>query len=218
MVALVAGLTGACGDNDNAGAASNSGSEARASRTPQPTATPTPTREPLAPVAVEPRLPSRTLTYEDQNKRFRMTFPADWHVASRHATTRINDMAGNLTAVATFPIRPRQQDACSNTVDEPRVEVGDTDALVMVGHDLHSRADGARKRPRSFRLFEQVSVNRPVLFTWRCRAQVGISGFWMTFGDSGRVFTVVAIIGKDASAKTQSETLAAMNSMEFWKR
>jgi hypothetical protein len=171
-------------------------------------------------VAVEPRLPNRTLTYEDQNKRFRVTFPADWHVASRDAMARINDMAGNLTAVATFPIRPRQQDACSNTVDEPRVKVGDTDALVMVRHDLHSRADLARKRPRSFRLFEQVDDDpgQPVLFTWPCRNEVGMSGFWMTFGDSGRVFTVVAIIGKDASAKTQSETLAAMNSMDFRKR
>jgi hypothetical protein len=188
-----------------------------------PWATPTPTREPITPVAVEPRLPNRTLNYKDENKRFRVTFPADWHVASRDATARINDMAGNFAAVATFAIRPRQQDACSNQVDEPRVEVGDSDALVMVRRDLHSRADGARTRPRSFRLFEQVSVDPPSgpagpLFPWRSRAQEGVSGFWMTFGDSGRVFTVVAIIGKDASAKTQSDTLAVMNSMEFRRR
>lgn len=58
-------------------------------------------------MAVEPRLPSRTLTYRDTKKRFRVTFPADWQIASRRALARINDMAGNLTAVATVPIRPR---------------------------------------------------------------------------------------------------------------
>lgn len=104
------------------------------------------------------------------------------------------------------------------------MDVGDTGALVMVGHDLYARADLARKRPRPFRLFEQVSLveandpGQPTLFPWLCRRAAGVSGLRRTFGDSGRVFTVTAIIGKDASEKTQRQTLAVVNSLEFSER
>lgn len=218
VVAVVAGLTAGCADTDDSTVASSGGPAVQAVPTEQPTAT----GKPIVPLAIEPRLPGRTLTYKDKRRRFRVTFPADWQIASRRALARINLLAGNLTAVATFPIRPRLQDACSDDVGEPRVEVGDRDALVMVGHDLYSRADLARKRPWPFRLFEQVAVDeaadRPsqhVLFPWPCRREVGVSGLWKTFGDSGRVFTVTAIIGKDASETTQREALAVLNSMEF---
>lgn len=176
---------------------------------------------PVVPLSVEPRMPAGARTYVDRQDRLRVRLPADWHRASDRATDRLSLVEGNLLAVGTFPIRPRPQDACSEDVSEPRVDVGPTDALVVVEEDFRARAGGARERPR-FRLLEQVAPPGPprrartgVFPSWNCRNEVGVSGLWETsFADGGRVFSVAAIIGKAATEKTRSETLAVLNSLK----
>ena len=147
-----------------------------------------------------------------------MKLPADWYRATDHATDRLSLVEGTLLAVGTFRIRPRPQDACADDVGEPRVEVGPADALVVVEEDVRARANLARPRPR-FRLLEQVALpgeprraRTGVFPSWACRNEVGISGLWEpSFADGGRVFSVTAIIGKAATGKTRSETLAVLN-------
>ena len=177
------------------------------------------------PLSVEPRLPADARTYEDRKNRLRVKLPADWHRATDRATARLSLVSDNLLAVGTSPIRPRPGAACSDDAGEPRVDVGPTDALVVVEEDVRARADLARKRPR-FRLLEQVAppgeprrARTGVFPPWHCRNQVGISGLWEpSFADGGRVFSVTAIIGKAATAKTRSETLAVVKSLTFFER
>ena len=172
-------------------------------------------------LSIEPRMPADARTYVDRTDRLRVTLPADWHRASPRATERLSLVEGTLLAVATFAIRVRPEDACSDAVDEPQVDVGPTDAMVVVEEDVRARADLARKRPH-FRLLEQVAApgesrraRTGVFPSWNCRNHVGMSGLRETsFADRGRVFSVTAIIGKDATRRTQSETLAVLNSLK----
>ncbi len=183
---------------------------------------PAPASEPsvVAP-SVKARMPADARTYIDRKDRLRVKLPADWHRARDRATDRISPVEGNLLAVGTFPIRPRPEAACSDEVAEPRVDVGPTDALIVVEEDVRARADLARKRPR-FRLLTQVAppgeprrARTGVFPAWNCRNQVGNSGLWETsFADRGRVFSVTAIIGKAATEKTRSTTLAVLNSLK----
>jgi hypothetical protein len=150
----------------------------------------------------------------------RVKLPADWHRGSDRATHRVSLMADILLAVGTSSIRPRPGAACSDAPDEPRVDVGPTDALIVVEEDVRARADLARKRPR-FRLLKQVAppgqprrARTAVFPSWHCRSGLGISGLHETsFADGGRVFSVTAVIGKAATGKTRSETLAVLNSL-----
>jgi len=175
---------------------------------------------PVAALPVEARMPAGAPTYVDRRDRLRVRLPASWHRASDRATDRVSLMAGNLLAVATFPIRPRAQDACSDEPGEPRVDVGPTDALIVVEEDVRARADLARERPR-FRLLEQVAppgeprrARTGVFPSWACRNEVGVSGLHETsFADRGRVFSVTAIVGEAATARTRSETLAVLESL-----
>jgi hypothetical protein len=172
------------------------------------------------PLSVKPRLPADARPYDDRRDRLRVRLPADWHRASDRATDRVSLLADVLLAVGTFPIRPRPGAACSGAPDEPRVDVGPTDALVVVEEDVRARADLARKRPR-FRLLKQVAppgkprrARTAVFPAWHCRNEVGISGLReMSFPHGGRVFSVTAVIGKAATGKTRSETLAVLNSL-----
>ena len=149
-----------------------------------------------------------------------MTLPAAWYRASDRATERVSLVADILLAVGTFAIRPRPGAACSDAPDEPRVDVGPADALIVVEEDVRARADVARDRPR-FRLLGQVAppgeprrARTGVFPSWNCRNDVGVSGLRETsFADGGRVFSVTAIIGQAATGKTRSETLAVLNSL-----
>ena len=222
VVVLLAGVSTSCGSRD----------EPRATQRVVPASTADPAGRPtgrtarvVVPLSVEPRLPADARTYVDRRKRLRVKLPAGWHLASDRASERVSLMEGNLLAVGTVPIRPRPEDACSDDVGEPRVDVGPTDALVVVEEDVRARADLARKRPR-FRLLEQVAppgkprrARTGVFPAWPCRNEVGISGLWETsFADGDRVFSVAAIIGKAATDKTRSETLAVVNSLKFFER
>lgn len=179
------------------------------------------TEPPVVPLSVKPRLPADARTYDDRRDRLRVKLPADWHRASDRATDRVSLIADIVLAVGTSPIRPRPGAACSDAPDEPRVDIGPTDVLIVVEEDVRARADLARKRPR-FRLLKQVaSPGKPrrartaVFPSWHCRNEVGVSGLHETsFADSGRVFSVTAIIGKAASGETRSETLAVLNSLK----
>jgi len=208
----------ACGaSEDRDPAAADGGSEDKLTTTQDRPAT----RSPVVRLSVEPRLPARARTWEDREDRLRVKLPADWHRASDRATDRVSLEADVLLAVGTSPIRPSPGAACSDAADEPRVRVGPTDALIVVAEDVRARADIARERPR-FRLLEQVAppgeqrrARTAVLPSWGCRNEVGISGLHETsFADGGRVFSVSAIVGKAATAKTRSETLAVLNSLE----
>ena len=211
VVALVGALVG-CGDSDPAAPAS--GDDSSGPMGPG-------SERPVVALSVGPRMPADARTYIDRKDRLRVTLPADWHRASDRATKRLSRVEANLLAVGTFPIRPRPEDACSDAVDEPRVDVGPTDALVVVEEDVRARADLARKRPR-FRLLKQVAppgeprrARTGVFPAWNCRNEVGVLGLWeMSFADGGRVFGVSAIIGKAATEKTRSETLAVLNSLQ----
>jgi hypothetical protein len=78
-----------------------------------------------------------------------------------------------------------------------------------------------RRRPR-FRLLEQAATpgaarraRTGVFPAWTCRNEVGVSGLRATsFADGGRVFTVTAIIGRAATERTRSATLATLNSLQ----
>lgn len=172
-------------------------------------------------LSVEPRLSADARIYVDRRDRLRVKLPPEWHRASDRATDQVSLIDGNVLAVGTFPIRPRVGAACSDAPDEPRVEVGANDALIVVEEDVRARTDLARKRPR-FRLLKQVArpgaprrARTGVFPAWNCRSQVGISGLRETsFADGGRVFSVTAIIGKAATRKTQSETLGVLNSLK----
>lgn len=181
-----------------------------------------PASEPaVVPLAVEPQMPVDARTHVDREDRLWVKLPADWYRASDRATDRLSLLEGTLLAVGTFRIHARPEEACSDDVAEPRVHVGPTDALVVVEEDARSRADLARKRPR-LRLLKQVAppgearrARTGVFPAWNCRNQVGISGLWEpSFADAGRVFSVTAIIGKAATGKTRSETLAVLNSLK----
>ena len=213
VVVLVGALVG-CGDSDPAAPASAD----------DPSASIRPRGErPVVPLSVTPRMPADARTYIDRKDRLRVKLPPDWHLASDRATDRISLVEANLLAVGTFPIRPRPQHACSEDVGEPRVDVGPTDALIVVEEDRRARerAHLARKRPR-FRLLKQVAppgeprrARTGVFPAWNCRNEVGVSGLWeMSFADGGRIFGVSAIIGKAATEETRSETLAVLNSLK----
>jgi hypothetical protein len=212
VVALVGAGCGSSGESDRA--ASASADDRSAQDRPA-------SERPVVALSVEPRMPADARTYRDRRDRLRVKLPADWHRASDRATDRLSLMADILLAVGTSPIRPRPGAACSDAADEPRVDVGPTDALVVVEEDVRARADLARKRPR-FRLLEQVAppgeprrARTGVFPSWGCRNQVGISGLHEPqFADGGRVFSVTAIIGKAATERTRSETLAVLNSLK----
>jgi len=177
------------------------------------------TTPPIERLSVKPRLPAGARTHEDRRDRLRVKLPGDWHRATDRATDRVSLVADVLLAAGTSPIRPRRGAACSDQPDEPRVDVGPTDALVVIEEDVRSRADGARKRPR-FQLLRQVAppggshrARTGVFPSWHCRSEVGVSGVRETvFADGGRVFSVTAIIGKAASRQTASEALAVLDS------
>jgi hypothetical protein len=181
-----------------------------------------PAREsPVVRLSVAPRMPADARTYVDRKDRLRVKLPADWYRATDRATDRISLLEGNLLAIGTFPIRPRPEDACSDDVSEPRVDVGPTDALIVVEEDLRARADLARQRPRFRLLMQVVPPGEPrrartgVFPSWNCRNEVGISGLWEpSFAGGGRVFGVTVIIGKAATGTTRSETLAVLNSLK----
>jgi len=215
FVLVVALACAGCGSGGEADPAASASADDRAAQT-------RPARErPIVALAVEPRMPPDARTSVDRRDRLRVTLPAGWQRASPRATDRISLMADNLLAVATFPIRPRPQHTCSKDAGEPRVKVGPTDALIVFEEDVRARADLARKRPR-FRLLRQVAPPGPprrartgVFPAWNCRNEVGISGLWETsYADGGRVFSVSAIIGTEATEKTRSETLAILESLE----
>ncbi len=165
---------------------------------------------PVVPLSVAPRMPVDARPYVDGKDRLRVKLPADWYRATDRATDRLSLMEGTLLAVGTFRIRPRSGAVCSDAVDEPRVNVGPTDALIVVEEDVRARAGLARKRPR-FRLLKQVAppgeprrARTGVFPAWNCRNQVGISGLRETsFADGGRVFSVTAIIGKAAHRRSE---------------
>lgn len=213
LVALVGPVAG-CGSSGESDPASPPADERSAQDRPA-------SERPVVALSVAPRMPADARTHIDRKDRLRVKLPADWHRASDRATERLSPVEGNLLAVGTFPIRPRPEDACSDAVDEPRVDVGPTDALVVMEEDVRARADLARKRPR-FRLLKQVAppgeprrARTGVFPSWNCRNQVGSSGLWETsFADGGRVFSVTAIVGKAATEKTRSETLAVLNSLK----
>ncbi len=51
--------------------------------------------------------------------------------------------------------------------------------------------------------------------SWDCLNEVGVSDLRETsFADGGRVLSVTAIIGKAATRRTRSETLAVLNSLK----
>jgi len=207
-------LTGGCGSGDDAAPAAPATAGDRA------TPTQTATAPAVVPLSVRPRLPAAARTYVDRRDRLRLKLPPGWHRASDRATDRVSLMEGNLLAVGTFPIKPRSRDACSNDPGEPRVDVGPSDALIVVEEDIRARADLARERPR-FRLLRQVAApgesrrERTAVFpAWPCRSGVGVAGVWEpSFADGGRVFSVTAIVGRAASLRTRSETLGVLNSL-----
>ena len=139
-----------------------------------------PATEPaVVPLSVEPRSLGTARTYVDRRDRLRVKLPAGWHRASDRATDKVSLIDDILLAVETFPIRPRPSAACSDTADEPRVDVGPTDALILVEDDVRARADLARKRPR-FRLLKQVAppgeprrARTGVFPSWNCRTDLG---------------------------------------------
>jgi hypothetical protein len=222
--ALAALGVGACGAGDNrvtvpsAGGPATATTDASGGRSGSDRSA---TESPIVRLAVKPRLPADARTYVDRRDRLRVRLPRDWHRASEHAEGRVSLVADILLAVGTSPIRPRPGAACSDQPDEPRLDVGATGALIVVEEDVRSRADGARERPR-FRLLKQVAPpgeqrrSRTGVFpSWRCRNKVGIAGLWEpSFADGGRVLSVTAIIGKAASGKTRSVTLAVLNSLK----
>ncbi len=211
LVGPVAGC-GSSGDSDPAASVSADDRSAHAR----------PANEPaVVPLSVEPRLPADARTYDDRRDRLRVKLPADWHRASDRATDRVSLMDDILLAIGTFPIRPRSGAACSDAADEPRLDVGPADALIVVEEDVRARADLARKRPR-FRLLKQVAppgeprrARTGVFPSWDCLNEVGVSDLRETsFADGGRVLSVTAIIGKAATRRTRSETLAVLNSLK----
>ena len=175
----------------------------------------------VVPLSVAPRMPAAARTYVDGKDRLRVKLPAGWYRATDRATDRLSLVESTLLAVGTFRIRPRPKDACSDDAGEPRVDVGPTEALVVLEEDVRARAELARKRPR-FRLLKQVAppgkprrARTAVFPAWNCRNQVGVSGLWEpSFADGGRVFSVTAIICKAVTAKTRSEALAVLNSLK----
>jgi hypothetical protein len=211
LLLLVVVLVG-CGSSGESDPASPASADDRSAPASEP---------PVVALSVEPRMPADARTHIDLKDRLRVRLPAGWYRATDSATDRISPVESNLLAVGTFPIRPRREDACSDDVAEPRVDVGPADALVVLEEDVRARADLARKRPR-FRLLKQVAppgqprrARTGVFPAWHCRNEVGISGLWETsFADGGRVFSVAAIIGKAATRKTRSETLAVLNSLK----
>jgi len=229
LATALAALMGAaaCGSGEERGgvlsAGTSAGSADTAAATVQERSAPEQpaSKPPLVRLSVKPRLPANARTYEDRRDRVRVKLPADWRRATDRATDRVSLVADVLLAVGTSPIRPRPGAACSDQPDEPRVDVGPVDALVVIEEDVRSRADAARKRPR-FRLYKQVAppgesrrARTGVFPSWHCRSDVGISGLRETsFADGGRVFSVTAILGRAASSQTKSETLAVLNSFK----
>jgi hypothetical protein len=219
LAALVAGGVLAGGDEEVVVAA-GAGAEVRRATIEERGAHERPeARRSVVPLAVEARMPAGARTVVDRRHRVRLRLPAGWGRATERATDRVTPMEGDVLAVATFPIRPRPQDACSEDVSEPRVAVGPADALVVVEEDLRAQAAGARERPR-LRLLQQVAPPEPsrrartaVFPSWGCRNEVGVSGLWETsFAQGGRVFSVAAIVGPAATDRTRSEALAVLES------
>ena len=210
----VAALAGAgCGEDGGLEPAATASGDGRASAKPA-------RERPVVPVEVEARLPAGSRTVVDREDRIAVKLPPGWHRASERVTRRVSLVEGSVLAVGTAPIRPRADAACSGAPDEPRIDVGPRDALVVVEEDTRARAELARERPR-FRLLEQVAPPSPsgsertgVFPAWPCRSQVGVVGLRETsFADAGRVFSVTAIVGAAASDRTRSATLGVVRSL-----
>lgn len=169
-------------------------------------------------VDVAPNLPGATVVLTDPKTGVRMTVPADWHTTDQSLTPRLGGTAGSLAA-GTSPLRPGPKEACSNSPDQPQVEIGPTDALVHVDVRASEDPSLAGERPEHFQLLEQtrpVEPDRPAsgqVFPWNCLNRVGIVGVWTFFGDGGRVLYVTAVVGKDAADRTRSETLGVLESL-----
>ena len=178
----------------------------------------------VVPLAVEPQMPAGARLYEDYERRVRVTLPTDWHRATAEVAPRLG-LSGEVLAVGSFPIARSPHGSCSQAPDQPQVRVGPRDALVFVEEDTHAHGDLAPLRPRRFRLWRQVGpfdptpdAGRSGIFPWGCLNRVGIAGLWTFFRDGNRVIYVTAIVGKAATAKTQSTTLAVLNSLMFQSR
>ena len=174
----------------------------------------------VAVLDVEPWVPRNGIVYHDPKHRLRVTYPPSWHRARATLLPRMAE-PGGILAVGSFPLRREPRAACSGEPNQPEVEVGPNDALVLVEEDGQGRADLAPTRPRRFRLRKQL---RPVdpgdargrqVFPWSCLNRVGIVGLWIFFGEQRRVFYVTAVVGESASSLIRSQTLAVLNSLRF---
>jgi hypothetical protein len=169
---------------------------------------------------VEPRVARDAITYRDRKHRLRVTYPSGWHRARANLIPRMAP-PGGILAVGSSPLRREPRAACSGEPNQPEIEVGPQDALVLVYEEGGARADLAPTRPRRFRLRKQLRPADPrdlrggQLFPWTCLNRVGIVGLWTFFGEQRRVFYLTAVVGESASPLLRSQTLAVLNSLRF---
>ncbi len=139
-----------------------------------------------------------------------VSLPAGWQAASASLTPHLVDPREEL-AVATYPLRYRDQDVCSHMPVTALQDLGPGDAFVTLeerGLDPGSAWIGFPARPAHF----GPELGGPSEAD-ACAPGARFTDHWFTFSDGGRHFHVLVAFGPNASDDVHRQAWAILDNL-----
>lgn len=157
--------------------------------------------------------PAGRTTYHDDRHGFTVRLPPDWHRARENLAPDVVQPR-EIVSLGTYPLRYEAGDRCSAIgAPMPRLDrMRPGDVLVSVQERVGAGPGhpALPRRTRPFRLRPLNLAGKP-----RCAARRIGSIAFQAFGDAGRVFYMIAVIGRKATARTRREMQRVIDSFRF---
>jgi hypothetical protein len=149
------------------------------------------------------------VSFQSVRYHFQVSYPSNWHRASRSLTPFLSDPHEILT-VGTGPLSvggPRCAQAPVNALEA----VGAKGALVSIQERAPANADNSfPQRPSRFRLRpERLEISACLAPTGRPRL------YMIPFRDHGRHFYALIAVGRTATTQTRDDALRVLDSLRF---
>ncbi len=158
--------------------------------------------------------PPAWTTYDVPEASLAVTYPSSW---TRSVDPLLPDLVDPkvLVALSTFPARPGGEN-CAHLPENAIEDMGPTDALVVVEERLGDPEDGAGTpgnypgRPAQF----GPSSGYPTEAVDCLDHRKAFTDYLISFGDSGRRFSVYVAFGAETPAAVSAEAWAILDRLE----
>ena len=152
-----------------------------------------------------------SVTYQDPDDAFSVTYPSDWIRAQENLTPRLVDPQ-EILSLGTFPMSADGPRSCEQFPAPAIEDTGPGDAFVSI-QERREGDIGGMHPPRP--TFGPTSGSMDDVSPECLRAPKEFSHWWIPFSDQGRALYAYVAMGAEVSEARAAGTWAILNSLRF---